>query len=325
MPGLTITDPFGGAASTQIPAQAPVQVAVTVGSGDVLFLGSQWNGSANVVAAQIYHPGTGVVSTVSGYRGSAAPWAGVTLADGRALIVGVAAQQVTTVVGGSQAESQLFNPSDGSWSVAAPMPDPCWPDVVVRLRDGRVLVIGDRTPWADADVAHLFAAEIYNPTSDRWQALGPPSPALSWGSGGSMTYSEVVLNNGSVLFTGRGRSVGEARAAELFNPATDAWLPAAPMLRPREGDTAVVMRNGEVLVTGGDLGYQPSAEIYNPAADSWRLVARPLEWRGPDAAITLLADGRVLVAGGTGQEPPACSGCAELPPPTLATSEIFGP
>ena len=89
----------------------------------------------------------------------------------------------------------------------------------------------------------------------------------------------------------------------------------------RDGHTATLLSNGEVLVIGGfnyTNGYLASAELYNPAKGKWTLTGSlsfPLAGYG----VVLLQNGEVLVAGG--YNPTICCGGA----PPLASAELYNP
>ncbi len=61
-------------------------------------------------------------------------------------------------------------------------------------------------------------------------------------------------------------------SAELYNPATNGWSVTGSMAAGRRDQTATLLGNGQVLVTGGSgpttLGYS-SAETFNPLTGTW--------------------------------------------------------
>lgn len=147
--------------------------------------------------------------------------------------------------------------------------------------------------------------------------------AGSWSSGPSMAIprayqTATILPNGKVLVVG-GRGLlsisapwqppGSAiSSAELFDPKTRHWSSAGTLNAPRFGHTATLLRNGKVLIAGGNsilpnaslpagADTLSSAELYDPQSNSWSLAASMHAARASHTA-TLLADGRVLVAGG---------------------------
>ncbi|WP_437289313.1 kelch repeat-containing protein [Sorangium sp. So ce406] len=165
-----------------------------------------------------------------------------------------------------------------AWQAAATMPNEMKSALTATLlEDGTVLVLAreNSTP------ARLGAMR-YDPSVDGWQLLGwslqvrPSSPLHA-----------TLLQDGTVLVTSSDR-------VDRFNPATDEWEGAAPMLQSHILGTATLLQDGRVLVTGGSAG---SSEVYDPAADVWTLVA-PMNAQRSHHTATLLQDGRVLVAGG---------------------------
>jgi Kelch motif len=79
--------------------------------------------------------------------------------------------------------------------------------------------------------------------------------------------------------------------------------PAGELQVPRARETATVLADGRVLVTGGDdgTGALASAEIYDPASGRSHMTGSMSEPRFLHTA-TLLDDGRVLVVGGSGAD-----------------------
>jgi hypothetical protein len=66
---------------------------------------------------------------------------------------------------------------------------------------------------------------------------------------------------------------------ELYDPAADVWRAAAPMTVGRLGHTATLLRDGRVLVAGGDLSSGGSAELYGNAPDDTDTTAPTLRVR----------------------------------------------
>ena len=110
------------------------------------------------------------------------------------------------------------------------------------------------------------------------------------------------LGDGQFLLVGGTRETQRLNDAARYDLAADRWLSSAPLPTPRAFHSATRLRDGRVLVVGGDTtDGKPldTADIYDPATDRWSqagLVGSPRQW----PASILLADGRVLVVGGEG-------------------------
>jgi hypothetical protein len=119
------------------------------------------------------------------------------------------------------------------------------------------------------------------------------------------SHSATLLPDGKVLLAGGFRKGPDgsnqiySRSAELFDPATSAFVPTGEMNTPRCGHSAVLLPNGTVLLAGGFTrnGQTASAEIYDPHTGKFTSIKSMSAPRG-DATATLLTNGDVLIAGG---------------------------
>jgi N-acetylneuraminic acid mutarotase len=94
----------------------------------------------------------------------------------------------------------------------------------------------------------------------------------------------------ALLLPATGRAAGDV---------TPGWVTGPSMSQPRFDHFAVTLKDGRVLVGGGNAGSSVTAgvQIYDPRYDSWRPAASMFVAR-QRATATLLADGRVFVMGG---------------------------
>jgi N-acetylneuraminic acid mutarotase len=132
-------------------------------------------------------------------------------------------------------------------------------------------------------------------------------------------HTETFLGTGKVLVAG-GVTTGGVRlaTAELYDPATGVFSPAAPMPEARNGHTATLLPNGKVLVAGGngDAGALATCRLFDPRTGTWTATGSLAAARREHTA-TLLADGRVLVAAGQNGTAPAYT--------ALASAELYDP
>lgn len=211
----------------------------------------------------------------------------------------------------------------GAWAWASSRGEETWQEVgqpgaprirAVRrnptatlLADGRVLVAGGMGP--------LSSCEIYDPVAGAWSDGAPMATAR-------YEHTATLLLDGRVLVAGGMNCVSTCTdanslaTAEIYDPATGAWTPTAPMNAGRWGHAAARLSDGRVLVAGGsgmDSGADPaadrsesgakppvtrlrSAEIYDPRAQTWTPIS-PMTWARTQVSAFATRSGRVLITG----------------------------
>jgi hypothetical protein len=126
--------------------------------------------------------------------------------------------------------------------------------------------------------------------------------------GGARSRRPLLLGVGGlvVLLVGIALAVSSRGGGGGRQPAALApvgrWSQAPDLVSIRGTTSAVVLRDGRVLVAGGGVGQIPLAatEIFDPASGQWRSTGNLTQPRRGVAAV-LLADGRVLASGGRGE------------------------
>jgi len=232
------------------------------------------------------------------------------LQDGRVLVAG---GQVTQGTADTLASTELYDPATNTWAPGAPMAEHRTDASTVVLRDGRVLVAGGYR----SDLHRAIAtAELYDPRTNTWAAAGSLiAPRARVGA--------VLLPDGRVLVAGVGNpalGAPAAPAAEIYDPATNAWTATGPMTTARTRPAVALLPGGRVLAAGGaQSGSLATAEVYDPASNAWTpaaAMAAPRERPG----VATLPDGRVLVAGGEFLHAPLVVGDG-----SLSSAEVFDP
>jgi hypothetical protein len=173
------------------------------------------------------------------------------------------------------------------------------------LTDGTVLLVGGLDA---SQTPSTGSAAILDPRSGVVRPTGPFATARV---GASLT----TLSDGRVLLVGGSDGKAALTSAEIYDPTTGAFSPAAPMPFASAGP-ATLLGDGRVLVTADGR-----AEVYDPAADSWRFVGTTAA-RGLNT-VTRLADGRGLIVGGWGGSQ-RVSAASELFDPTTDTFSKSG-
>ncbi len=109
------------------------------------------------------------------------------------------------------------------------------------------------------------------------------------------------------------------------------FVATGSMHTARTDATATLLKNGRVLIAGGEdthemgITFYASAEIYNPATGKFTSTGSMTAARA-DATAILLSDGRVLIAGGDGcSDPKHCTNVANEATENLASADIYDP
>jgi hypothetical protein len=168
----------------------------------------------------------------------------------------------------------LYLPAADRWE-AVPAPEPQGGyNAPVLLRNGWVLVSGGATAGDYAPDGGGFvtaSAQKYDPAAQRWEPVAALAQARAH-------HTASLLQDGTVIVVGgqAGTRYGERdglASAERFDPQTGKWSTTGALAGPRTGHTATLLRDGRVLVVGGqqdDRGVSPdrnilTAELYDPA------------------------------------------------------------
>ena len=220
------------------------------------------------------------------------------LPDGRVLVAGgkrVTALELVDARSGG-ATSTLSNATTSL---------PLLSHTATLIPDGRVVLVGGgyRTDGTDRGFGSFGSAAV---EAYRVDAVSPVA-TLNEQRG---HHETTLLADGRLLVTGGfwmdigGFHVWETlhQSAEIIDGGTSRRVTAL-MFNARWDHTATLLRDGRVLITGGDDGGQnvyhatATAEIFDPATETFHAVVPMLQRRRGHTA-TLLQDGRVLIAGG---------------------------
>ncbi len=212
----------------------------------------------------------------------------------------------------------------GMWSATGSMAASRHFHTATLLPTGKVLVAGGA---AANGAVSLSGAELFDPAAGTWSPTGSMSARRAVHTA-TLLPSGKVLVAGGVFVSSPGLPGVFLSSAELYDPAVGAWSPTGSLATPRAVHTATLLRNGKVLVAGGQatgdarISALTSAELYDPATGMWSATGSMATPRDTFTA-TLLPNGNVLVVGGEGGGSTQLS-TAELYNPGLGTWSATG-
>ena len=164
------------------------------------------------------------------------------------------------------------------------------------LTDGRVLITGGwyRTDGGQTDVRQT--AEVFDPTDNSFAFItGMTEPRAD--------HAAVRLPNGTVLITGgsalENGFLVDLDTAEIFNPTTNTFAPAANLMNTFRAQHCAIMRaDATVVLAGGSISdFRPEEyDFFGGAFTSMNQAASDARRFG--AACAQFESGAVAVAGG---------------------------
>jgi subtilase family serine protease/N-acetylneuraminic acid mutarotase len=216
------------------------------------------------------------------------------LLDGKVLVVGGSS---------SSADAELYDPAGGTWQLTEkPAILRPYAHTATRLLDGRVLVAGGGNEPTTNSFLATNIAEIYDPKTGKWSLAGSLKEKRGYHTATLLPDGKVLAVGGYEVLSDTGVFEGK-KTAEIYDPATNAWILTASMSVPRVGHAATLLSNSKVLIAGG---YPNSAEdatrkteIYDPATGAWSATGDLNEGRvtSRTSEAIRLFDGKVLMIG----------------------------
>jgi hypothetical protein len=172
----------------------------------------------------------------------------------------------------------------------------------ILLDDGTVLISGGST--LTGTLYPTNSAEIFDPADNSFVAVGPMNYPHLAQLPGKLRDGRVVQGSSyyNVTHTSAGGRITDE--SEIYDPATRAFTPVAPMFKQRIDIGAQGLLDGTLLIAGGVTTspsfpsiFQPTSEVFDPATSGWKLSGIMSSGRDEFSGL-LLDDGRVVISGG---------------------------
>ena len=288
--------------------------ATLLSGGNVLLAGGIAT-NPPLATADIYNSGTNTISPTGNMNFGRYSHTATLLANGQVLVAG-GAGNFPCETSGLVPPTELYDPTTGTFAVAASLNEPRSLQTAALLANGEVLIAGGA-----GDLSVLDSAELYDPVA----AVFTTKSVLMKTQRAFNTQTQ--LPDGRVLVTGgiNGSSSCIYSSAELYDPSTGKFAFTGSMSAARQSHTATLLNTGKVLVVGGWGGASGpalgAAELFDPTAGTFSLTGSLITARANHAA-SLLPNGEVLITGGQGSAGDLSS--AELYDPVAGTFSATG-
>ena len=230
--------------------------ATLLPDGQVLVAGGEDANFNLLSSAELYNPAASTWSRTGSMTAPRSGQSATLLNNGQVLVAGGT---------GATAAAELYNPATGKFTPTGSMISAHGTNVGTLLPDGDVLVTGR---------AQTFA-ELYHPATGQWSNASAGLPVCLYNQECRIFSTATLLGTGNVLVAGG--LVGlisnpqTSAGAMLYHPGTNTWTSTGSMTTQREGQTATLLPDGQVLMAGGTLFDHPkaaiglaSAELYTP-------------------------------------------------------------
>jgi N-acetylneuraminic acid mutarotase len=179
--------------------------ATRLASGKVLVAGGATAAMDAINSSEIYDPIAKTWTLGAKLITARSDYVSILLASGKVLFTGG-----ENINGVSINKAELYNPSSGIFTATGNMTATREEHTAVLLANGNVLVSGGNKKTLTAQTP-LASAELYNPATGTWTAVGSMSHARSG-------HTSTVLHNGNVVNAGGSDAANELNSAELYTP-----------------------------------------------------------------------------------------------------------
>ena len=316
----------------EVPASSDANSPIAPADSLILLAGGyDSNTYAATATAELYDLATRQFSATGTMTAARVNHTATLLKNGKVLIAGGAANNDPLREGGILNSSELYDPATGAFRATGSMNFERVGHTATLLPDGQVLVVGGFANNGDA----VATAELYDPVSGTFAKAAKLTDPRDSPTATLLANNDLLIAGGEVLiYGGPNKDVANVvhdrlNTAELYNPLTAAFsciggvsflgaLCNQSMASRRLYHTATLLRDGRVLVAGGDsncLNYTGSAQLYDPKLGVF-VPANDMVADRQQHTATIMSDGQVLLAGGL-------SSCATLPP--VVDAEIYDP
>lgn len=307
---------FGGTASAELlnpqtrlwastPSMAMPRMShqqTTLADGKVLITAGRTQispfvpGAAVLATAEIYDPSTNGFLPAGSLNVARRSHRDILLNDGRVLITGGTAAVAGDLTSVSLKSAEVYNPATGTFTPVGDMNVARQSHHLVKLKDGRVLVVGGGEGPGLANPTTTM--EIFDPLTNAFTAAVSMNAAR-------MTTVATLLEDGRVLLAYAWNGKKVSRDSEIYDPVTNTLAPVTGLpVHPKVDLVGVRLYDDTVVTpTGGNEFIQvlPDTSVYRPDDNDF-ILAGAVQFPRTTGYNTaaLIPDGRIVASGGIG-------------------------
>src|SRR5262249_49749046 len=212
--------------------------ATLLPDGRVLIVG----GASQGPLAEAYDPSTGAFSPADDMITSRDGHTAILLPDGNVIIPGGIVLQDGRTLIVSSPTAEVYDPASGTCTLTGAYADPIpsWATATLLL-DGRVLLTGC------AARCSIGATELFDPQTGTFGLTGPKNGLFD-----DVAITATLLTDGTILFV-ESYFDRPLNYVEVYDPAAGTFTHIADLIGAHGYSAAVRLRDGTVLITGGQL------------------------------------------------------------------------
>ncbi|KAF0125659.1 MAG: fibronectin type III domain-containing protein [Elusimicrobia bacterium] len=227
--------------------------ATLLPNGQVLAAGGITPGGTAVASAEIYYPDTRTWVPTGSMSSVRQLHTATLMPDGNVLVTGGAS--ISTY----SATAEIYITSAAHWAAGGTLVTGRSQHTATLLKSGLVLIAGGIN-----GSGAIAAAELYNYLTRTSLATATPmfSPRYN--------HTANLLRDGRVLIAGGSDGIQSSRRTELYT-AAGTWVETALLNLNRASHRTVLLPNGKVMLTGGEISgvVQSMPESFDPDLPSW--------------------------------------------------------
>ena len=245
--------------------------ATRLQDGRVLIAGGLDSNGICHASTEIYDHDTGTILLTGNMSSKRAGHTATLLDDGRVLVTGGfedyqnPATAWAAALSSSQNTAEIYDPVTGFWLPVAPtMSANRSGHTATKMPDGTVMLVngvragGLGGGLLGSAIVPFFTntVELFDPVSETFSALPPLDVPILFGSGGGRAFHGAsLLPNGNVLVCGGTHTGGSySEAISTIDCQTwdgSGWVLSDPLPTSTSWHNQIVLRNGQVLISGG--------------------------------------------------------------------------